>query len=344
MSRLALNRVRLLSSRLALTPSFATTIAVRNSSHGTPINFGIMFVPQQEAWIVERMGKFNTILNPGLNFLIPVIDKVKYVQSLKEIVIDIPEQSAITKDNVTLRLDGVLYLKIFDPYLASYGVDDAEHAITQIAQTTMRSELGKIVLDSVFKERESLNIAIVESINRAASAWGINCLRYEIKDVKLPEKVQESMQMQVEAERRKRANILESEGFRQAAINKAEGEKQSKILVSEAQKLEQINKAQGEAEALIKTAQARADSIRLVAGALGENRGQESASLFLAQQYVNEFGKLAKTNNTVILQSDVSNVNNMVTQALSIYKSINNTNTNPLLTNQIESKNDSKSK
>jgi len=294
-----------------------------SSDQNTPINFGIMFVPQQEAWVVERMGKFNKILAPGLNFLIPIIDKVKYLQSLKEIVIDIPEQSAITKDNVGLRLDGVLYLKIFDPYLASYGVDDAEHAITQLAQTTMRSELGKIVLDSVFRERESLNIAIVESINKAANAWGINCLRYEIKDVKLPERVQEAMQMQVEAERRKRAAILESEGLREASINKAEGEKQSKILVSEAQQLEQINKARGEADAMAKVAQAKADSIRIVSLALNESKGTEAASLFLAQQYVDEFGKLAKTNNTIIMPSDVSNVNAMITQALSIYKSIN---------------------
>lgn len=281
-----------------------------------------MFVPQQEAWVVERMGKFHKILNPGLNFLIPLIDTVKYLQSLKEIVIDIPEQSAITKDNVGLRLDGVLYLKIFDPYKASYGVDDAEHAITQLAQTTMRSELGKIVLDSVFKERESLNTAIVDQINKAASAWGIDCLRYEIKDVKLPDKVQEAMQMQVEAERRKRAAILESEGLREASINKAEGEKRSKILVSEANQLEQINKAKGEAEALAKIAHAKAESIRIVAQALSDNKGEQSASLFLAQQYVNEFGRLAKTNNTVIMPSDLSSVNQMVTQALAIYKSI----------------------
>ena len=192
------------------------------------------------------------------------------MQSLKEIVIDIPAQSAITKDNVTLRIDGVLYLKIFDPYLASYGVDDAEHAITQLAQTTMRSELGKIVLDSVFRERESLNIAIVDSINKAAKAWGITCLRYEIKDVKLPDKVQEAMQMQVEAESRKRAAILESEGLREASINKAEGEKKSKILVSEANQLEQINKARGEADAVIKLAEAKANSIKIVAAALKE--------------------------------------------------------------------------
>jgi len=315
------------SARVLLNSRLKRSILLPNvrysSDQNTPINFGVMFVPQQEAWVVERMGKFNKILNPGLNFLIPIIDKVRYLQSLKEIVIDIPEQSAITKDNVTLRLDGVLYLKIFDPYLASYGVDDAEHAITQLAQTTMRSELGKIVLDSVFRERESLNIAIVESINKAASAWGINCLRYEIKDVKLPEKVQEAMQMQVEAERKKRAAILESEGLREASINKAEGEKQSKILVSEAQQLEQINKARGEADALAKVAYAKAESIKIVSMALSQPKGAEAAGLFLAQQYVEEFGKLAKTNNTVIMPSDVSNINAMVTQALSIYKSIN---------------------
>lgn len=301
------------------------------SSSGLPMNTGILFVPQQEAWIVERMGKFHKILDPGVNFLIPLIDRVKYLQSLKEIVIDIPEQSAITKDNVGLRLDGVLYLKIFDPYKASYGVDDAEHAISQLAQTTMRSELGKIVLDSVFKERESLNVSIVESINKAANAWGIDCLRYEIKDVKLPEKVQEAMQMQVEAERRKRAAILESEGSREASINKAEGVKQSKILVSEAQQLEQINEAMGEAEALMKIAKAKADAVKLMSEALSEKKGDQSASLFLAQQYVEEFGKLAKTNNTVIMPADVSNVNSMVVQALSIYKNLNKANEQPAL-------------
>ncbi|CAF0898349.1 unnamed protein product [Brachionus calyciflorus] len=323
MSRLIVNRTRILIPRIKMIGLQPQPMSIRYSSNITPINLGILFVPQQEAWVVERMGRFHKILSPGLNFLIPVIDKVKYLQSLKEIVIDIPEQTAITKDNVTLRLDGVLYLKIFDPYLASYGVDDAEHAITQLAQTTMRSELGKIVLDSVFRERESLNIAIVDSINKAANAWGINCLRYEIKDVKLPERVQEAMQMQVEAERKKRANILESEGMREASINKAEGEKKSKILVSEANQLEQINRAQGEAEALFRIAKAKAESIKIVAESLNQLKGEESASLFLAQQYVSEFGKLAKTNNTVIMPSDVSNVNSMVTQAISIYKALN---------------------
>lgn len=239
-----------------------------------------MFVPQQEAWVVERMGKFNRILEPGLNILLPIIDRVKYVQSLKEIAIDVPKQSAITVDNVTLSIDGVLYLRIQDPYLckflnagrdihrytisicfsfslaASYGVEDPEFAITQLAQTTMRSELGKMSLDKVFRERESLNVSIVDSINKAALAWGITCLRYEIRDIKvstlptkillkkewqsihvrfafqLPTRVHEAMQMQVEAERRKRAAILESEGVREADINVAEGKKQSRILAS----------------------------------------------------------------------------------------------------------------
>ncbi|GFW47678.1 stomatin-like protein 2, mitochondrial [Trichonephila clavipes] len=213
-------------------------------AQSTPINTIIMFVPQQEAWVVERMGRFNRILQPGLNFLVPIVDKVKYVQSLKELAIDIPKQSAITLDNVTLNIDGVLYLRVVDPYKASYGVEDPEFAITQLAQTTMRSELGKISLDSVFRERESLNFAIVEAINKASNAWGIDCLRYEIRDIRLPQRVNEAMQMQVEAERKKRAAILESEGIREADINVAEGKKRARILSSEAEKTEQINRAQ----------------------------------------------------------------------------------------------------
>merc|ERR1719193_2490024 len=167
-----------------------------------------MFVPQQEAWLVERMGKFNTILEPGLNFLIPILDKVKYVQSLKEIAIDIPGQQAISMDNVAINIDGILYLRIMDPYKASYGIEDPEFAITQLAQTTMRSEIGKISLDMLFKERENLNIQIVRAINGASEAWGIQCMRYEIRDIKLPRRIEEAMQMQVEAERKKRALIL----------------------------------------------------------------------------------------------------------------------------------------
>uniref|UniRef100_A0A8C2LVB1 Stomatin-like protein 2, mitochondrial n=1 Tax=Cricetulus griseus TaxID=10029 RepID=A0A8C2LVB1_CRIGR len=219
--------------------------APRRASSGLPRNTVVLFVPQQEAWVVERMGRFHRILEPGLNVLIPVLDRIRYVQSLKEIVINVPEQSAVTLDNVTLQIDGVLYLRIMDPYKASYGVEDPEYAVTQLAQTTMRSELGKLSLDKVFRERESLNANIVDAINQAADYWGIRCLRYEIKDIHVPPRVKESMQMQVEAERRKRATVLESEGTRESAINVAEGKKQAQILASEAEKAEQINQAFG---------------------------------------------------------------------------------------------------
>jgi len=283
-----------------------------------------MFVPQQEAWIVERMGKFFRIMEPGLNVLFPVIDKVKYVQSLKEIAIDVPKQSAITSDNVTLSIDGVLYLRINDPYLASYGVEDPEFAITQLAQTTMRSELGKISLDKVFRERESLNVGIVESINKASAAWGITCLRYEIRDIKLPSRVQEAMQMQVEAERKKRAAILESEGVRAAEINVAEGKRTSRILASEAERQEQINKASGEAAAMLAVAEARAKGLQLVAKALSVQDGKEAASLTVAEQYVEAFHNLAKTNNTLILPSNAGDVPSAVAQAMTIYTSLTN--------------------
>ncbi|OQR78844.1 stomatin protein 2-like [Tropilaelaps mercedesae] len=285
------------------------------------MNTGIMFVPQQEAWLVERMGAFHRVLEPGFNLLIPVIDRVKYVQSLKEIAIDIPQQSAITADNVGLSIDGVLYLKVQDPYKASYGVEDPEFAVTQLAQTTMRSELGKIPLDSVFKERESLNIAIVEAINKASASWGIDCLRYEIRDIKLPSRVTEAMQMQVEAERKKRAAILESEGIREADINVAEGQKRARILASEAQQLELINHAQGEAEALKRKADAKAASIKAVAASLS-GAGRDAASLSVAEQYVAAFSELAKESNTIMLPANSGDMSSMVAQALGIYRKL----------------------
>ncbi|GAB6031227.1 Stomatin-like protein 2, mitochondrial [Chamberlinius hualienensis] len=287
-----------------------------------PMNTIILFVPQQEAWIAERMGKYYKTMQPGLNILLPVVDRVKYVQSLKEIAIDIPKQSAITADNVTLSIDGVLYLKIIDPYKASYGVEDPEFAITQLAQTTMRSELGKISLDSVFRERESLNVAIVEVINKASAAWGISCLRYEIRDIKLPQRVQDAMQMQVEAERKKRAAVLESEGVREADINIAEGKKRARILISEADKTEQINKAQGEASAILAKAEARGKSVEIISQALSQKNGVNAASLNVAELYVKAFGRIAKTTNTVILPSDAGNISSMVTQAMSIYQNL----------------------
>ncbi|NXA44829.1 STML2 protein, partial [Nothocercus julius] len=297
--------------------------APRRWASGLPVNVGVLFVPQQEAWVVERMGRFHRILEPGLNFLIPLLDRIRYVQSLKEIVINVPEQSAVTLDNVTLQIDGVLYLRVMDPYKASYGVEDPEYAVTQLAQTTMRSELGKLSLDRVFRERESLNASIVDAINQASDCWGIRCLRYEIKDIHVPPRVKESMQMQVEAERRKRATVLESEGTRESAINVAEGQKQAQILASEAQKAEQINKAAGrEANAMLVKARAKAEAIQLLAAALAQQHGSAAASLSVAEQYVSAFSKLAKDSNTLLLPASTGDVTNMVAQALGIYSTL----------------------
>lgn len=271
------------------------------------------------------MGKFHRILEPGLNFLIPLLDRIRYVQSLKEIVINVPEQSAVTLDNVTLQIDGVLYLRVMDPYKASYGVEDPEYAVTQLAQTTMRSELGKLSLDRVFRERESLNANIVDAINQASDCWGIRCLRYEIKDIHVPPRVKESMQMQVEAERRKRATVLESEGTRESAINVAEGQKQAQILASEAEKAEQINKAAGEANAMLVRAKAKAEAIQLLAAALAQQHGSAAASLSVAEQYVSAFSKLAKDSNTVLLPTNTGDVTHMVAQALGIYTTLTKT-------------------
>ncbi|XP_074136386.1 stomatin-like protein 2, mitochondrial [Sminthopsis crassicaudata] len=299
----------------------------QRAASGLPRNTVVLFVPQQEAWVVERMGRFHRILEPGLNILIPVLDRIRYVQSLKEIVINVPEQSAVTLDNVTLQIDGVLYLRIMDPYKASYGVEDPEYAVTQLAQTTMRSELGKLSLDKVFRERESLNASIVDAINQASDYWGIRCLRYEIKDIHVPPRVKESMQMQVEAERRKRATVLESEGTRESAINVAEGKKQAQILASEAEKAEQINQAAGEATAVLAKAKAKAEAIRILAAALTQQNGDAAASLTVAEQYVSAFSKLAKDSNTILLPSNPGDVTSMVAQAMGVYGALAKTST-----------------
>jgi len=280
----------------------ATYMSGVGTRKNLPHNTVIKFVPQQEAWIVERFGKYNVTLSPGLNFLLPIIDEIKYVQSLKEITSEVPQQSAITKDNVMLQIDGVLYFRVDDPYKASYGVEDPQYAITQLAQTTMRSELGKIALDDVFKERDALNLSIVEAINAAANVWGIKCLRYEIRDIQLPLKVQESMQMQVEAERKKRAAVLDSEGERES----------------------QINRATGEANAILAKANARANAIDRISTALNQKSGNQAASLSIAEQYIQAFGNLAKKGNTIILPANSGDVASMVTQAMSVYTSISN--------------------
>ncbi|OAL50825.1 hypothetical protein IQ07DRAFT_587451 [Pyrenochaeta sp. DS3sAY3a] len=296
------------------------------SSHRRlPTNTIIRFVPQQTAWIVERMGKFNRILEPGLAILIPFIDRIAYVKSLKENAIEIPSQSAITADNVTLELDGVLYTRVFDAYKASYGVEDAEYAISQLAQTTMRSEIGQLSLDHVLKERANLNQNITAAINEAAQDWGVTCLRYEIRDIHAPEPVVEAMHRQVTAERSKRAEILESEGQRQSAINIAEGKKQSVILASEALRAEQINMASGESEAIMLKARATANGIDAVARAIaqGEGAAQNAISLSVAEKYVDAFGNLAKEGTSVIVPGNVGDIGSMIASAMAVYGNVN---------------------
>lgn len=289
-----------------------------------PANTVVKFVPQQTAWIVERMGRFNRILEPGLAILVPVIDRIAYVKSLKENAMEIPSQSAITADNVTLELDGILYTRVFDPFKASYGVEDADYAITQLAQTTMRSEIGQLTLDHVLKERAALNTNITQAINEAAADWGIRCLRYEIRDIHAPGPVVEAMHRQVTAERSKRAEILDSEGQRQSAINIAEGRKQSVILASEAIKAEQINAASGEAEAILLKAKATAAGIDAVAKSLSEGKqsAQGAVSLSVAEKYVDAFGKLAKEGTSVVVPGNVGDIGSMIATAMSVYGNV----------------------
>ncbi len=283
---------------------------------------GIKIVPQQSAFIVEKLGRFDRKLEPGLNLLIPFIEVVAYRHSLKEFAYDVQEQSAITRDNVSLLMDGVVYIRVVDPIEASYGVNDPLYAVTQLAQTTMRSEIGKLSLDECFEERERLNTNIVNSINDAAQTWGIQCMRYEIKNITPPRNVLQAMETQVEADRKKRAEILESEGIRQSKINVAEGHKQQIVLESEAAKLDQINRAQGEAEAILAVAEATAKGIEAVAISIQKAGGEEAVALKIAEQYVSAFGKLAKESNTILLPANTNDAGSMVAQALGIFNTI----------------------
>lgn len=279
---------------------------------------GVRVVPQQNAWVVERFGRFHQTLEPGLRLILPFIDRVAYRHSLKEVPYDVPEQVCITKDNTQLAVDGVLYFQVTDPKLASYGTSDFIMAITQLAQTTMRSEVGRMELDRVLESREDINRRIVSVLDEAGRSWGVKVLRYEVKNLVPPESILRAMQQQITAEREKRALIAKSEGQKQEEINLAEGEKQSAILKSEGEKTAAINKAQGDAQAVQLMAEATAGAVRLVAGALADQGGMEAANLKVAELYIGAFGNLAKTNNTLIVPGNLSDVSSMVASAMTI--------------------------
>jgi len=283
---------------------------------------GIKTVPQQQAWIVESLGKFDRRLEPGLNILIPFYQKVAYKHSLKENAVEVPEQAGITRDNVTLTLDGILYVRITDPVAASYGVTNPIYAVQLLAQTTMRSEIGKLTLDKTFEERETLNANIVAAINQAAQSWGIQCMRYEIKNIIPPTSVLEAMGLQMAADRQKRATILESEGKQQAQINAAQGAKQQVVLASEGALTDQVNRAKGEAEAILAVAEATAKGIEMVASAIMKQGGEDAVALRIAEQYVSAFRELAKESNTILLPTNAGDAGSMVAQALTIFDSI----------------------
>ena len=283
----------------------------------------IKFVPQNRAYVVERFGKFQSTKEAGLNFILPFIDRISADRSLKEKAVDVPEQSAITKDNISLSVDGVLYFRVLDPYKATYGIDDYVFAVTQLAQTTMRSELGKMELDKTFEERDILNTNIVAAINEAAGPWGIQVLRYEIKDIVPPQSVMEAMEAQMKAERVKRAQILESEGDRQSAINRAEGAKVSVVLAAEAEKEEQVLRAEGEAKAIVAIATAQAESLRQVGQAAATAEGQKAVQLDLATKAIEAKLAIAKESSVVLLPDNGTDAASMVAQAMTIINTLN---------------------
>ena len=279
---------------------------------------GVRIVPQQHAWVVERLGKFHAVLEPGLNLIIPFMDRVAYMHNLREVPLDVPEQVCITKDNTQLGVDGIIYYQVMDPRMASYGSSNYIMAIVQLAQTSLRSEIGKMELDKTFESREDINRQIVAALDEAGRNWGIKVLRYEIKSLTPPESILRSMQQQITAEREKRALIAKSEGERQQEINIADGKKQAAVLESEGEKAAAINRAQGEATALRLIAEANAAAVRAVAEAISDKGGMDAANLKVAQEYIAAFGNLARTSNTLIVPANAADIASMVTTAMTV--------------------------
>lgn len=293
----------------------------------------IRIVPQREVYVVERLGKYQSSLGAGMHFLVPFLDRVSYRHSLKEIVRDVPRQSCITKDNIEVSIDGVMYLQVVDPKAASYGVDDYVLAAQQLAQTTLRSVIGKIDLDKTFEERGEINMEVVKAVDEAAQPWGVKVLRYEVADINLPVSIKDAMEKQVRAERERRAVVAESEGERQAAINRSEGERQAAINrsegeqqeminISEGEKLKQINEAEGRARQIELVALATAKGLSLVARAVKEDGGEEAVSLRIAEQYVAAFEKVAKESTTMLLPNGLSDIGGAVAGLQKVLKSV----------------------
>ena len=277
-------------------------------------------VPQKKASIIERLGKYSRTLNAGFHILYPFLDRVAYKHSLKEVAVDVPPQNCITKDNIAVEVDGVLYLQVIDPVKASYGIENFMYASTQLSQTTMRSEIGKLELDKTFEEREAINHAIINAVDKASDPWGVKITRYEIKNIHPPQTVRDALEKQMRAERQKRAAIAESEGERQAMINVSEGTKLEAIRQSEGEKQKRINEAEGRAQEIELVATATAAGIRSIALAINEPGGADAVNLRVAEQYIKEFGNLAKEGNTLIIPSDLSEIGSMVASATSLLK------------------------
>ena len=280
----------------------------------------IRIVPQKMAYIVERLGKYYTTLEAGFHILVPFIDRVSYKHTLKEQAVDVPPQDCITKDNIMVEVDGILYMQVIDPQRASYGIRDYAFASIQLAQTTMRSVMGKLELDKTFEERDSINGEIVDAVDKASDPWGVKVTRYEVKNIVPPKSIKDAMEKHMRAEREKRATIAESEGDREAKINRAEGEKREMIARSEGEKQKRINEAEGRAVEIQRVAEATAKGIREIASAINEKGGVNAVNLRIAEQYLNEFGKLAGTNNSIIIPSNLSDIAGMIKAAASVIK------------------------